>query len=232
MVAAATLGVLYLYRGRAFIVYWIGAWLMLAGGLLVTTQRVTDPRLGSLLLGLALLLVVFAAGLLFLAAESFPASALRWTLPIRVAAGSAVWFLVAPFVVPLDLLLSTGFAAVAGLMGWAAWRYLQLARSRRFAGAFLIGAALVVLCASTFFGASIAIGLIEQGGLLTRIAALNIVTGIFLSLGMHLLVFEDMTDELRRTNHHLEAANEEVKRLAITDPLTGCHNRRFFEEIE
>jgi diguanylate cyclase (GGDEF)-like protein len=41
-----------------------------------------------------------------------------------------------------------------------------------------------------------------------------------------------MTDELRRANRDLEDANEEVKRLAITDPLTGCHNRRFFEEIE
>src|SRR5262249_29380581 len=26
--------------------------------------------------------------------------------------------------------------------------------------------------------------------------------------------------------------NEEIQRLAITDPLTGCHNRRFFDEIE
>jgi diguanylate cyclase (GGDEF)-like protein len=51
-------------------------------------------------------------------------------------------------------------------------------------------------------------------------------------LGMHLLVFEDMTNELRRANYELEATHEEVKRLAITDPLTGCHNRRFFEDIE
>ena len=49
---------------------------------------------------------------------------------------------------------------------------------------------------------------------------------------MQLLVFEDMTDELRRTNRELAFANREVKNLAITDPLTGCHNRRFFEEIE
>jgi diguanylate cyclase (GGDEF)-like protein len=49
---------------------------------------------------------------------------------------------------------------------------------------------------------------------------------------MQLLVFEDMTDELRRTNRELAVANREVKNLAITDPLTGCHNRRFFEEIE
>src|SRR5688500_16173395 len=58
------------------------------------------------------------------------------------------------------------------------------------------------------------------------------VTYMFLALGVHVLVFEDMTDELRRTNRELADANEEVKRLAITDPLTGCHNRRFFDEIE
>jgi diguanylate cyclase (GGDEF)-like protein len=45
-------------------------------------------------------------------------------------------------------------------------------------------------------------------------------------------VFEDMTDELRRQKRDLELANREIKNLAITDPLTGCHNRRFFEEIE
>src|SRR5581483_12196298 len=30
LVAASTLGILYLYRGRAFIVYWIVSWSMLA----------------------------------------------------------------------------------------------------------------------------------------------------------------------------------------------------------
>jgi diguanylate cyclase (GGDEF)-like protein len=55
---------------------------------------------------------------------------------------------------------------------------------------------------------------------------------MFIALGMQLLVFEDMTDEVRRTNRELAYANREVKNLAITDPLTGCHNRRFFDEIE
>jgi diguanylate cyclase (GGDEF)-like protein len=49
---------------------------------------------------------------------------------------------------------------------------------------------------------------------------------------MHILVFEDMTNELLVTNRRLEGAHEEVRRLAITDPLTGCHNRRFFDEVE
>jgi diguanylate cyclase (GGDEF)-like protein len=41
-----------------------------------------------------------------------------------------------------------------------------------------------------------------------------------------------MTQELRLANRQLAGANEEIQRLAITDPLTGCHNRRFFDEVE
>jgi diguanylate cyclase (GGDEF)-like protein len=65
-----------------------------------------------------------------------------------------------------------------------------------------------------------------------RLSALTVITTLFVALGMHILVFEDMIVELRMTNRRLAGANEEVKRLAITDALTGCHNRRFFDEIE
>jgi diguanylate cyclase (GGDEF)-like protein len=58
------------------------------------------------------------------------------------------------------------------------------------------------------------------------------IVNLFVALAMHVLVFEDMTDALRRAHGALAQAHQEVKRLVITDPLTGCHNRRFFEEIE
>ena len=48
---------------------------------------------------------------------------------------------------------------------------------------------------------------------------------------MQLMTFEDMTLELRRTNRRLESAQGKLRRMVITDPLTGCHNRRFFDEI-
>ena len=51
------------------------------------------------------------------------------------------------------------------------------------------------------------------------------------ALGMQLMTFEDMTWELRRTNRRLEAAQGKLRRMVITDPLTGCRNRRFFDEI-
>ena len=52
------------------------------------------------------------------------------------------------------------------------------------------------------------------------------------ALGIHLLVFEDMTYELRATNRRLEMAREELLQAAITDPLTGCHNRRFLDQVD
>jgi len=45
------------------------------------------------------------------------------------------------------------------------------------------------------------------------------------------MTFEDMTYELRRTNKRLENAQSKLRRAVITDPLTGCRNRRFFDEV-
>ena len=51
------------------------------------------------------------------------------------------------------------------------------------------------------------------------------------ALGMQLMTFEDMTYELRLTNRRLETAQGELRQLVTTDALTGCRNRRFFDEI-
>ena len=37
--------------------------------------------------------------------------------------------------------------------------------------------------------------------------------------------------DLQLANRRLEAAQRQLHQLATTDPLTGCHNRRFFDEI-
>jgi two-component system, cell cycle response regulator len=60
---------------------------------------------------------------------------------------------------------------------------------------------------------------------------LNSVLYIFGAVDIHLLVFEDMTFELRVANRRLETAQQDLLQAAITDALTGCHNRRFFEQV-
>jgi diguanylate cyclase (GGDEF)-like protein len=88
------------------------------------------------------------------------------------------------------------------------------------------------MAVSNAAAAGVVVNLAWGANIFNQLLAVNIVINMFVALGIFVLVFEDMTDELRRANRNLADANEEVKRLAITDPLTGCHNRRFFEEIE
>jgi diguanylate cyclase (GGDEF)-like protein len=232
LVAAAMLSLLYLYRGRAFIVYWMGSWLLLAAALGLTARGYTDATLRNVLIGLALLFTVWASGLMLLAVESFPQHTLRWdSRRLNVISAAALWFLVAPFVVRLSTVVTTGTFAAAALLAWAAVGYIRLARQSRSAGALLVGAGLTIIATGHVLGTAVSF-VVNIGMWQGRLSGITVITTLFVAFGMHLLVFEDMTDELRLTNRRLAGANEEVRRLAITDPLTGCHNRRFFDEIE
>jgi diguanylate cyclase (GGDEF)-like protein len=233
LIAAAMLTLLYLYRSRTFILHWIGTWLLLAGALGLVAQQYGDPLVNRVLTGLAMLLAVAASGLVLRAARAFPRNDIPWHTTIKWLVLAAVWFLASPVVVHLVLTVGTGILAASVLLGWAGVRYLRIAREMRYAGAIPIGAGLwVIALANPAVAAAMLVVDAATGTALSRLAALNVITAMFVALGMHLLVVEDMIEELRRTNRDLGAAHEEVKRLAITDPLTSCHNRRFFDEIE
>ena len=233
LVAAGMLTLLYVYRGRVFILYWIAGWLMVAGAVGLVAPQYTDPTISGFATGFSVLLIVGASAVVVLAARVFPQNAIVWRTTLKRSALPAVWFLGSPFVLPAMVSVGTGTVAAAALLGWAGARHLGIASRTRYAGAVLIGAGLTVIAVANFAGAAttvVAPGSADAA--LGRLAAVNVVTGVIIALGMHLLVFEDMIDDLRRANRDLGAAHDEVKRLAITDPLTGCHNRRFFDEIE
>jgi diguanylate cyclase (GGDEF)-like protein len=232
LITAATLITLYLYRGRAFIVYWIGSWLFFAGSLALLARGYGDVRLGSVMLGLAQLLGVWSAGLLWLAAAAFPDEPLRWTEPLKIAAATAVWFLATPFVLPLALVLATGPAAAAVLLGWAGGKYFRLGLQTKYIGVIVIAVGMALLCATNALAAAVSLNVLWDAQAFNRLLGVNMIVNMFVALAMHVLVFEDMTDALRRAHGELAHAHQEVKRLVITDPLTGCHNRRFFDEIE
>jgi len=232
LVAASTLAILYLYRGRAFVVYWIVSWSMLAAAYTLNARGYADVRLGSVMIGLSQLLTVWSSALLLLSVNEFSKKdPHRWNVPVQAGAAAAVWFLAAPFVLPLSAVLYTGPAASAVLKGWASIRFARLAKKTPIIGAFMMSAALGVMAVLDCAGAVMTYRLDWNTSYVNVLLAFNIVTAIFVALGMHLLVFEDMTDEIHRTNLALSAANEQIKQMAITDPLTGCYNRRFFDEI-
>jgi len=232
LIAASTLAILYLYRGRGFVVYWIISWTMLAASYTLNARGYEDVLLGSVMIGLSQLLAVWSSALILLSVPPFAKrDRERWSIPVQAGAATAVWFLVSPFVVPLPAVLYTGGAASALLRAFASARFARIARRTPIVGAFMLSGALAVMAVLDAIGAVLAYRPEWNNSYANTLLAFTIVLSIVSALGMHLLVFEDMTDEIRRTNLALAAANEEVKRLAITDPLTGCYNRRFFDEI-
>jgi diguanylate cyclase (GGDEF)-like protein len=232
LIATCTLGILYLYRGRAFVVYWIVSWSMLAASYTLNARGYVNVRLGSAMIGISQLLTVWSAALLLLSVDEFSKKTPhRWDIPVQAGAASAIWFLAAPFALPLSTVFYTGLAGTAVLKGWASVRFARLAKKTPIIGAFMMSAALGVMCVLDAAGAIVTYRLDWAATYTNPLLAFNTVTSIFIALGMHLLVFEDMTDEIRRTNLALFAANEQIKQMAITDPLTGCYNRRFFDEI-
>src|SRR4030095_6267136 len=178
------------------------------------------------------LFTVWASGLVLLAAESFPQQTIRWeTGRLNAIAVSALWFLLAPFIFPISSVVISGGVVTALVLGWCAVVYLRLARDSRYAGALLIGAGLLLVSVLNLAGIA-ASWWVDLTSWQERLGAFTVLHTLIVAPGMHLLVFEDMTQELRLTNRQLAGAYEEIRRLAITDPLTGCHNRRFFDEVE
>jgi diguanylate cyclase (GGDEF)-like protein len=118
------------------------------------------------------------------------------------------------------------------LFGIAAVAYLLLLKRTRLVGAGIVGVAFLLITLLHGWLANLATqnpSTWDPNALAALIPAslLSLVAG----LGMHVLVFEDLTWELRQTNRRLEAAHVELEQLVITDPLTGCYNRRFFLEV-
>ena len=70
------------------------------------------------------------------------------------------------------------------------------------------------------------------GDAATRVAYLNFASAALLVLGMHLLIFEDVIQELRTAAAELATSRDEMKAMAVTDPLTRCYNRRLYEIAE
>ncbi len=109
--------------------------------------------------------------------------------------------------------------------------YAAVLLERLMIGAGLVAFVLLGLAIANVTTAFTMPRILATGQFSFEILVLNAVLYTFGALGIHLMIFEDMTYELRATNRRLEAAREELLQAAITDQLTGCHNRRFLEQV-
>lgn len=220
----------FAHRRKPFILIWAAAWTLFAPSMLLVDRAYPNVILGRAAIGLSQALVVCASALIFWSADVFRQTryvhAVRW--PIAAAVGA--WLVVAPlFGTPRALV--PGHIVNAVILGAAASMYAAVVIERRMIGAGLVAFVLLGIAVSSAASAVLLSRSASSTDAIIQLFVVNAVLSIFGALGVHLLVFEDMTYELRATNRRLEAAREELLQAAITDPLTGCHNRRFLDQV-
>ena len=241
LMPAGTLFLLYLFRPRPYVLAGVAAWLAASVMLLVLSVDTAGPgvadspdRLVSGRLAVAtwaISALTFAAGLRC-AGEWFRAPpvisrAFMWSAAIGV-----VWIgVAAAFLRPRDVLVPA-FLLMCVWQARGAVRYFRAAKQHRFLGALLAGIGVTGIIAVNTTAAIVAVshGAISQAT--TNVTYFNVLSVALVMLGMHLLIFEDVIEELRKSGTDLRESRDEMRAVAVTDPLTRCYNRRFLDEIE
>lgn len=239
LVPAGTLFLLYLFRPRPYVL--AGAFAWAAGSLMMLSlsfntadaadlpDTIAAGRLGvgawsvcALIFGAALRL---ASG--WFRAPSIVSSGIRWTLTLALG-----WTIAGAALAPRPLLIMTPAFVLMTMWHLAsAWGYVRIARRHRFVGAVMAG---VGVAGFSLVNVSAAAAAMTSGGVgdaSTNIAYFNFLAAAILMIGMHLLIFEDLIEELRAAAAEIAKSRDDMHAAAITDPLTGCYNRRFLYEI-
>ena len=224
-IVAGLLFLLYANRRRGYVLIWTIGWLLVAAGVFAAVGAGDAPRL----VGLYLSASALSAAAFAVSASAF-AGPLAWTK--RHWIGAALlggWLALGTPALGLTGAVVPGYLAAATALGAACARYTVIARRETFTGAGLMALGFGIIAASHLG----TLGALTNGnaGTAVRLMALTFIAYAIVALGMHLLIFEDTTKELRDANLRLESAREELRDLALTDALTGAYNRRFFDEI-
>jgi len=230
-IATGLLLLQYAHRRKPFILYWTAGWLLIVPTQLLDAAAWTNWFVAREAAGIAQLCRLGTALMFFWSVALFrrPDFAIRNARQALIAI--VTWFLVAPAMLGVRAVTVPGYALTALIYAAAGTMYAAVLLERRIIGAGLVGFVVLGLAISNVTVAVIAGSSSAGDPFLLETLLANGVLYTFGMLGMHLLVFEDMTYELRLINRRLELAQEELVQAAITDPLTGCHNRRFLDQV-
>jgi len=199
--------------------------------MLLIARGYNSEMAGRAALGLSQFLGICTSALFFWSADMYRQTGFVNPARLRIMIAVGAWFLIAPLLFGDAAVLTPGYLISAILLAAAGAMYAAVLIERRMIGAGLVAFVLLGLGVSNLTTAVVVPRMLATGQFTFEVLVVNAVLYTFGALGIHQLVFEDMTYELRMTNRRLEAAREELLQAAITDPLTGCHNRRFLEQV-
>ena len=220
---------LYLYRRRPYILLWTAGWGALALSLALGGRDAAITKSGALAFGASQFVGLISAILFVAAADAYQAKPRLRLRHSMLLVPLAIWFLLSPLALGPAAVRTPGYLLSGMTLAAAGAFHLVILRQARFLGAGVVGTMLLITSLTDVRMALVPGGGAPQGPSEAFLAglALYLVT----ALGMQLMTFEDMTFELRRANTRLETARSELRQMVVTDALTGCRNRRFFDEI-
>ncbi len=230
LIVTGLLLLLYVHRRRLYIVYWMAGWMIAAAANFLAAFTYPTVLLGYFSYGLSQFLGIISALVFVLSAEAYRTTPRLRRGYVFVLLPILLWFALAPLTrLGPPAAFAAGHLLTAGGLAAAGLGYLALARQTGMLGAAVVGTMLVAGAS-----ANVWISLVAQqpdSPAVTHIALLSLAFSLVMALGMQLMTFEDMTYELRATNRRLESTQWELRQLVTTDPLTGCRNRRFFDQV-
>jgi diguanylate cyclase (GGDEF)-like protein len=230
-IASGLLLLQYAHRRKPFILLWTAGWLLIVPTQLLDSTVWTHWLVARGAAGLAQLCRLGTAVMFLWSVAVFRRPEFAVTKFPRIVGIFCAWFIVAPLVFGFPAVTVPGYLLSAIVYAAAGTMYAAVLLERRIIGAGLVAFVVLGLAISNL-SVAVMVGTSRAGDpfLLETLLA-NAVLYTFGMLGMHLLVFEDMTYELRIINRRLELTQQELLQAAITDPLTGCHNRRFLDQV-
>jgi diguanylate cyclase (GGDEF)-like protein len=220
---------LHLYRRSSYILYWTAGWACLALSLALDSSGRAAGTFNALRAAGSQFLMV-AVGLCFLAAANAyrrDSRVPRVRAPLVVAV--AAWFVLAAAAWGSPVVFVSGYALTAIALAIAALAHATILLKVRMLGVAVVGAALTVAATGNLW--MMLSPAARSGPALSDVFFVELALYLVVALGMQLMMFEDMTEELKSANSQLQAAQIELRQMVVTDSLTGLHNRRFFEEI-
>jgi diguanylate cyclase (GGDEF)-like protein len=229
LVVTGVLLLLFIYRRRLYILFWTAGWLLLAASMFLAGRPFEPPKAQLLSYGVSQFLAILSALFFVLSADAYPTRPKMRRGYALILVGVLLWFALAPLPLGSWAVFAPGHVLIAGALAAAGAGHLILLRQVRMLGAAVVGVALMLI-ALTHVWIVLRVDTPGAPGV-TSALVFSLVLYLIAALGMQLMTFEDMTWELRRTNRRLEAAQSKLRRMVITDPLTGCRNRRFFDEV-
>ena len=229
LLLAGLLSLLYVYRRRVYILCWVSGWTFTALALLIGALQLERPAVSAAAYGVSQFLAVIGALVFVLGADAYRSRFLFRREYLYILLPLLIWFGLAPIPLGMTAAFAPGHLLIAGAFAAAGLAHLALLREVRLLGAAIVGLAFLFTA-----GANIWLVLREPltaSSAVSRTTFVTMALDLVAALGMQLMTFEDMTYELRAANRRLESAQAELRHMVTTDPLTGCRNRRFFDDV-